>query len=94
METLFYINLNIKTITGHQVFGKYYIGNDREVASAIFTQLKGSNQVGEENVLQLDFIEKVNGLPVNIQVLGCTLSQLSENCGIITREIFKMHNLK
>jgi len=94
MRTAFYINLNVKTTAGYTLFGKYYLGSDRQVANSVFAKLKGSNEVNESNVLQLDFIETVNGLPVNLQVLGCSLAQLSENCSIITREIFKMHNLK
>lgn len=93
METAFYIELNIKTPNGFQLFGKYYLGNNRATATEVFNKLKGSSQVNENNVLQLDFIEKVKGLPVNLQVLSCTLSELSENCSLITREVFKMHNL-
>jgi hypothetical protein len=93
METGFYIDLNIKTTKGYQLFGKYYLGKNRELANEVFNKLKGTRQVSDKNVLQLDFIEKVDGLPFNLQVLGCTLAELSENCSTITREIFKIHNL-
>ncbi len=93
METVFYINLNLRTANGYQQFARYYIGNNPEAANILFRQLKGNEDVSEDMVLQLDFIETVNDLPVNLQVLGCTLSELSENCAIITREVFKAMNM-
>jgi hypothetical protein len=93
METTFYINLNIKTANGFQPYARYFIGDDREAAAQIFHQLKGTNEVTEDHLLQIDFIESANNLPVNLQVIGCNLEQLAENSKIITREIFKLLNL-
>ena len=93
METTFYININLKTANDFLPFAKFYIGNDRDAALAIFRKLKGSREVSEKNVLQLDFIETVENLPVNLNVIGCTLAELSENTGIITREVFKLFSM-
>jgi len=93
METRFYINLNIKTGDGYQVFARYYLGDDRRVANEIFEQLKGDKDANEEQMLHLDFLEMVDNLPVNINVMGCNLSELAENTRIVTREIFKNLNL-
>src|SRR5688500_18303786 len=90
MDTKFSIILNLKTGKGFETFGKFFIGNDRECASHIFSKLKGTQQVNDKNILHLDLVEKRNGLPVNVQLLTCTLEDLAENCKIITREIFKV----
>ena len=93
METKFYINFNIKTVAGYQLFARYFLGNDANVANEIFNQLKGNKDVSEEQILHLDFVETVDELPVNINLIGCNLTELAENSKIITREIFKGLNL-
>lgn len=94
METQFYITLTLKTLKGFESFAKFFIGNDRQRAIDIFRQLKGVHNVSEENVLYIDFLETKEGLPVNLDVITCTLNQLAENCRIITKEIFKSENLE
>jgi hypothetical protein len=89
METTFYIKFTIKTFKGFESFGQFFIGNNRAAATAIFKMLKGSTEVSENTILQLDFIETKNGLPVNINLLQCTLNEMAENCKIVTKEIFK-----
>ena len=93
METQFYITLTLKTCNGPEPFAKFFIGNNRSKAHAIFHKLHGTNEVNEKNVLYLDFIEAHEGLPVNLNVISCTLKQLMENCKIITKEVFKLNNL-
>lgn len=93
-QTTFYIVLNLRTYNGFESFGKFFIGNNGEFATAIFNQLKGRKNVTEKSVLQLDLIETINGLPVNIQMMSCSLEELAENCKIITKETFKLFNLK
>jgi hypothetical protein len=90
----FYIVLNLKTGNGFESFGKFSIGNDRESAWSIFSKLKGKKHVDEKNVLHLDLIETSNGLPVNMQMISCSLEELAENCKIITKEAFKLFNLE
>ena len=94
METQFYITLTLKTVKGLESFAKFFIGNNRARAFAIFKQLKGMHEVSEKNVLYIDFLETKEGLPVNLDVITCTLNQLAENCRIITKEIFKLENLE
>jgi hypothetical protein len=45
-------------------------------------------------MLAMELMEAVNGLPVNLHMLGCTLEELAHNCKIITKETFKLHNLE
>ena len=93
LETQFYIVINLKTSEGAQSFARFFIGNNRHNAHHIFRQLKGID-ADETNVLYLEFWETVAGLPVNIDMITCTLDQLSENCRIITKEVFLLFNLE
>ena len=94
MDTQFYITFSFKTTEDYKQFAKFFIGNNREIAYTIFKKLNGSDEVNEMNVLYLDFIEAWEGLPKNLKVKSCTLQELSENCSIITRELFKFANLE
>ena len=94
METTFYILLNVKTCTGYETYGKFFIGNKREAALDIWKMLKGSPAVNEGTVLSIELMETVKNIPVNVYMLGCTLEQITENTKIITKETFKLFSLK
>ena len=94
METQFYITFTLKTGKGLESFAKFFIGNNRERAFSIFRELEGIHDVRESNVLFIDFMETREGLPVNLDVIACTLDQLAKNCRIITKELFKSENLE
>jgi len=93
-ETTFYILLSIKTPTGPESFAQFFIGSNRAAAQEIFGKLEGTTEVDERNVLYLDFMETRNSLPVNLELISCTLEQFGENCKIITKEVFKFRNLE
>lgn len=93
MTTQFYIVLNVKTSKGFESFGRYFIGNNRKRAYDIFRQMKGT-EADEKNILYLDFMETVDGLPVNLKMITCSLDQLAENSKVITKEVFKLLNLE
>ncbi|MBZ5857691.1 hypothetical protein [Flavihumibacter profundi] len=93
METTFYILLHVNTPGHLQTFGKFYIGNDKEFAHALFSRLKGNSDIDGNGILYAELMETHNDLPVNIQILSCTLGELAENCRIITKEVFKLWNL-
>jgi hypothetical protein len=92
MQTKFYIISHIKTPAGPEAFGRFEIGNDREAATQLFAKLKGDKEVNDQNMLCIELMETSNGLPINITILSCTLDQLTENCRIITKEIFTLRN--
>lgn len=94
METTFSILLNVKTCTGYETYGKFFIGNDREAALGIWKMLKGNPAVNEGTVLHMELMETARNIPVNIYILGCTLEQITENTKIITKETFKLFSLK
>ena len=89
----FYILISVRTREGFESFGKYNLGNNRKTATAIFRQLKGSPDL-DQTMLTMELEETVNGLPVNLQILACTLEELAYNTKIIVKETFKFLNLK
>jgi hypothetical protein len=93
-KTTFYIVLNIKTATGFESYGRFFIGNKKEMAEAIFSKLKGNKEVDEKAILTLDVVETINNLPVNMEVLSCSLEEMAENCKTITKETFRNLNLR
>jgi hypothetical protein len=93
-QTTFNIRLNIKTSNGFECFGKFFLGNKREFATAIFDQLRGEKNLEEKSILQFDLVESINGLPASIQVISCSLDELAENCKLITKETFKFINME
>ena len=94
MKTTFSITFSLKSYQGADCFGRFSVGNDRDRASEIFKQLKGEVNVKETDVLFVDFVETIEGLPTNLKIISCTLDQLAENCKIITKEIFKLNNIE
>ena len=93
-RNLFYALVSVRTADGFESFGKFNLGNSRKAAANIFQQMKGSPQVDRKTMLTIELVETVNELPVNLHILACTLEELAFNCRIITREVFKLHNLK
>ena len=89
MDTQFYIRFTMKTKTGTDTFAHFFIGNSRSRARSIFSNLKGNREVHESDLLQLEFMETREGVPVNLDEMSCTLQELGENCKLITKELFK-----
>jgi len=90
----FYIVLNIKSGKDFQTYGKFFLGNSRKFADSIFKKLKGNKKVSNASLLYIELMETKNELPINIQVISCTLDELAENCKMITKETFKQCNLE
>jgi hypothetical protein len=93
-DTSCYIALNIKTPAGYETYGRFFLGKNKIFAYEVFNKLKGDEVFDETSVLYLDLIETSAGLPVNMNILSCTIEQLAENIKIITREVFKAINLE
>ncbi len=94
MNSRYYILLSLKTPTGFDNYGQYFLGNDRQIANDLFNQLQGSRENIHGTVLHIDMMETVNELPVKIKTLSCTLDELCHNTKIIAREVFKLKNLE
>ncbi|MBS1662221.1 MAG: hypothetical protein JST68_14345 [Bacteroidetes bacterium] len=93
MRTTFYIELNMKTAIGFECYGCFDLGYDRDFALNLFSKLEGQPAEGDAGVLQMDLIEKFRGLPVNMQVINCSIEELSRNVKVITRELFRQLSL-
>src|SRR3954468_8612882 len=93
MQTKFYIIFHLKTPAGPETYGRFEIGNDRETAARLFAKLKGNKEVNEQDMLCIELMETANELPININILSCTLDELTENCRIMIKEIFNHRNL-
>ena len=55
--------------------------------------MEGNDEVSDSDILQVDFVETRDGLPVNVKIKHCTLLQMGISCQIIAKEIFKYRNL-
>jgi hypothetical protein len=93
MQTSFYIDLSVKTPEGHKRFGRFNLGDKREEAYRLFRSLVGSPEVNHHDMLYIEFMEMVNGLPVNLDLLTCNLQELGHNCTLITQEVFRLSSL-
>jgi hypothetical protein len=91
MQTNFYIICHLNTPAGPEAYGRFEIGNDRETAYRLFDRLKGDKELKDHNILCLELMETVNGLPVNINIISCTLDELTENFRLITKEVFNQY---
>ena len=94
MKTQFYILLSLKTPQGFADYGQYFFGNDRAAADELFSRLKGDALLRDNALLHIDLMETVEGLPVRIKSICCTLDELGTNCKLIAREIFRLKNLE
>jgi hypothetical protein len=95
MSVSYHIIMRIKTQEGFEPYGKFFIGDNRQLASELFAKLKGTEAASENGVLHMDLVTvSKNGLPVSMRVLHCTLEQLADNCKLITKEVFKLMNLE
>lgn len=94
MHPGFYIKVNIRKGRSYECFAQFFLGDNKKFARTVFEKLQGSKKVGEDNILLMDLVETMDGLPVNMDMISCKLEELAENSKIITREVFKFYNMK
>jgi hypothetical protein len=94
MQTSFYIDISIQTHEGPRRIGRFELGDDRDAARDLFRKLKGSPEINQKDMLYIEFMEAVNGLPLNIDILTCDLQELGINTMLITQESFRLSNLR
>jgi len=94
MRTTFYIILRLRTADGFESYGSFNLGDNREFAYHTFGQLKGRELPQETDMLHMDLMETLEGLPVNLRVVCCTAEEIAANVKCITREMFKLLNLE
>lgn len=94
MDKSFYIDISIRAQDGPRQIGRFELGTDRESAYALFKKLKGSAEINQKDMLYIGFMETLNGLPLNLDILTCDLQELGTNTMLITQELFRISNLK
>jgi hypothetical protein len=92
MGTTYQIVVNIKGTDGMLEFGRFFIGDNVDVAKDTFKSLEGTKLI--PSVLRLDLIQKGEGIDIVLDTIGCTLNELEKNCRVITIDIFKLFNLE
>ncbi len=89
MEGEYRIVLHGKTPTGYETYGEFYIGNNSMEANCLFDSLKGCRDNMEEGILFMELQTIHRGLPIDIQMIHCTLEEVAENCKVITKHLYK-----
>lgn len=88
MEKKFYIQLVMKTPAGYEHYARYFLGNDEEIANELFDRLAGTRIISRDHRLLMELTEENDETEIEHKVIGCTLAQLTENCRMITCELF------
>ncbi len=94
MTSDYTIRFNMKTLDGFEPLCDFYMGNNREMALALFAKLEGNEEVCDADILQMDLIENRQGLPADVKIKCCSLTQLGRSCCFIAKELFKYRNLE
>lgn len=94
MDKQFYILLSLKTPKGFINYGQFFVGDDRQAANALFSELKGSTIISDDAVLHIDLMETIDELPVKTKTICCNLDELGSNSQLIARELFRLNNLE
>ena len=82
------IAIHLKTLRGFETFGEFFLGTSGVEAQDFFRTLKGTPIQVQEGILIMELTCLVRGLPVDIQMLSCSLEELGENCKMITKYLF------
>jgi len=90
----YYINISIQTPEGPKRLARFDLGSDRDAATHLFKRLKGSSTLNPKDLLFIEFMETINGLPMNVDMLTCDLQELGTNAMLITQDVFRLLNLK
>lgn len=94
MKTQFYILLSQKSSTGFTAYGEFWLGSDRQEATSVFGLLKGNKDSLNKALLHFDLMETVDGIPLKVLAVSCTLEEYAANCKVIAKETFKRMNLE
>ena len=94
MKRQFFLLLSVKTPAGFVAYGQYELITSQEEAYRFFDGLKGSKELEDDQILHIDLMETVDNLPARIKTIACNLDELTQNCKLITLEIFRLAHLK
>jgi hypothetical protein len=94
-EGLYNIVINIRVPGGMIEVGNFFIGNDPELATETFNELKGNGNIQGSGMLRIDLVKRNTSPPHEcLQSISCTLDEYVANCRIITRNAFKFFTME
>ncbi|MGF6848125.1 hypothetical protein QFZ51_003360 [Chitinophaga sp. W3I9] len=87
------IIVDMRVQAGYTEYCRFYIGEDRSRARALFDSLHGSIVI--ESILLRMSLVNLDDTPHEVLVVRyCTLTELTENCRLITKEVFRYFNIE
>jgi hypothetical protein len=87
------ITIHLKTVHGFETFAEFFLGNSCTASRELFRQLKGTPIQNQEGILIMELAGLVRGLPVEVDMLSCSLEELGDNCKVITKYLFTQTSL-
>jgi len=94
MQPAYYITVWVKARDEYEQIARVSLNDDKMFAQNLFHQLRGSKEVRDNELLQLDLVENVAAVPVTIDIIACTLEQYAHNSRILATELLKLHNAR
>ncbi len=87
---MYYVPVHIKTPKGMVEIGRYVLGAEKSFAMRTFMSLRGEDDKQDSLCIRLDLIyEPAETLPICMKSIGCNLQEYTQNCAVLTREIFR-----
>jgi hypothetical protein len=94
METRFTLLISLQLLERKLSYGKFSLGKKLNMAQDIFSMLKGKMEPIAGSHIQIEFVQELEGLPVPIGILNCSLEELKENVAVISKAIFRVAHLE
>lgn len=86
--TEYFLLLRIITPGGEKILGKFFLGESKEAAYAVYAELQGTETIDRHHFIFFDFIESSDSLPLDLKLLGCNLEQAAANVKTIVKNLF------
>ncbi len=92
MKPVFTLIVDMKTCNGYVPYCRFFLGNQSADAMRIFAILEGISPktTSEPYALKMELVLAENNRETLMGTRYCTLSELTRNCQIITKEVFKL----
>ena len=94
METQYYTVVKMKVLDAVIESGRFLMGDDLEFATDLYGRLSGDLIPGSQFMLRMELTAASENMQETLESKGCSLEELTENCRLITREMFKFLNLE
>lgn len=88
------IIVDMLTTEGYVEYCRFFAGEDKETAESLFDALLGIDTEDDTYILRMSLADTNSTLPNILAMRYCKLTELTENCRIITRDIFKYFNME